>query len=168
MTQIPKKKTRRINRNYLSVKAIALDKNNLVPFNTDDIDRCLRCPTTLSLFSLLPRVYFTQDIPIMIQINPKFCFAMTFTITITQNFSTCHDSCAVMACAKLCSDLIDRKRINTISFHVNLKKWMNLSETNPFTSSCWMPMWAICQFGKGQKKVALVSNSKESLCCSQT
>ena len=39
------------------------------------------------------------------QMESSFFFHSNFNIVITIQFCTCHDSCAVMACAKNCSDL---------------------------------------------------------------
>ena len=60
------------------------------------------------------------------KIKSKFHFSLIqiFNIVFPTNFCTSHDSCAVVACAKICRDLITGTWITTKKF-IYLKSWEN-------------------------------------------
>ena len=64
------------------------------------------------------------------------CFHPNFIEVITTKLCTCHENCDVMACAKLCSNLITRNWIATkyiVSIKFELKVWRILNEMGLFS-----------------------------------
>ena len=59
---------------------------------------------------------FTNNFSIVVQISYKFHFAVlkNYNKGITTKFCTLHNSCAIVACAKMCSGLTARKCIKFI------------------------------------------------------
>ena len=67
-----------------------------------------------------PGARFTNSFSIAIQIRWKFCFTLTSILIAwwLSKFCTWHDSCAVVACAKICCDLMASNGITIRrSFH---------------------------------------------------
>ena len=69
-----------------------------------------------------------------------FCFFPDLNPLITTKFCTCHDSCAVMACAKFCSDQVTRNGLLPKQISSN---WTILANI-------------ICEMGQGAKYVLTV------------
>ena len=51
---------------------------------------------------------------------------------IATNFCTCHDSCAVLACAKFCSDWMDKMELQQDKISIKFELWWKkISEMEP-------------------------------------
>ena len=61
----------------------------------------------------IPQSFFIKNSNYM---DISFCSNLNCTTTISTNFCTCHNSCTVVACAKVCSDLMPRNRIAVYNF----------------------------------------------------
>ena len=81
---------------------------------------------------------FTNVISIAIQMRWKFRFTLpSILILITTKFCTWHDSCAVVACAKLCCNLMASNEITgevSIEFEMWAKKSLVKQAPGPLTS----------------------------------
>ena len=81
-----------------------------------------------------PRLILPMSFPSQLKfIKNLFFFHPSSNHAITTKFCTCHDSYAVIACAKFCSDVRARNRITKLDFPLNLHHddKVFLSEVSP-------------------------------------